>query len=446
MAEIGKHAAGLTGFPTPNEAAGLAGYLLLLFPDKEWAQYALGALDLLTVAYNWYEAGDLDTEEAAEAFRVIVQEAPYNTRSCQNPAGGKILRVAPNGHVQQLSDASEWEDPDGDYTIPPVPARTEGTPPDQICLAAKNAAHVLEVLYENVTDSFNDGLDQTEAATALTLTLIGLIGAEFAPITFALVTFFAIVFGVLYGLLEFIGADLWDTAFTNTIVCILQDCATNVDGVVTFDYDCFNNALAAQVNDFGLLFEQLRLFGQIQYLLLVIGGVDALNAAGATTAITDDDCSMCVEDHCFEIFLTEEDGSAHGLTMQGGTWVDGEGWYGNNYGVDNISDLFGYWQFPEVTTATVIEIEYYKPNGSGANDVTHFNYLYPTATGYSTVQIYQDPTNSISATKITRTYEPNQLLAGFGWDINSGASAGQIQMVKLTIRYSGDEIFGGDTC
>lgn len=289
----GKNAVGLTGFPTPNNAAGVAGYLLFLLEDKTYAQWILGGLEALGYAYNWYKSGELDPDEAAELFRKIVQDAPYNLKSCANPAGGRILRVSPTGKVQELSDANEWVDPTGDYEIPPVPARTDGSPPDQICLASKNAAHVLELLYENVTDSFNTGLDEAEAATALTLTLVSLIGAEFAPITFALVTFFGIVFSVLYGLLEFIGADLWDGDFTNTIVCILQECATNDAGVVTFDYTCFNDKLAAQVNIFDLTFEQLRLFGQIQYLLLVIGGVDALNHAGATTAITDDDCSFC---------------------------------------------------------------------------------------------------------------------------------------------------------
>jgi len=128
---------------------------------------------------------------------------------------------------------------------------------------------------------------------------VGLLGSEFAPITYALVTFFAVVFSVLYGILEFVGADLWDEDFTKALECILLNCATNVDGVVTFDWECFNNALAAQVTIVDLTFEQLRLFGQIEYLLLVIGGVDALNTAGATTAITDDDCSFCEAVWCY---------------------------------------------------------------------------------------------------------------------------------------------------
>lgn len=280
----------------------------------------------------------MSPEAAAETFRVIVQEAPYNLRTCPNPAGGKIFRVNSSGHVQEYNDAGEWQDPTGDATIPPVPEREGGTPEDQICLAAKNAAHVLELLYENVTDSFNEGLDEAEAATALTLSLIALIGAEFAPITFALVTFFSIVFSVLYGVLEFVGADLWDETFTQALVCILQGCAANTDGVVTFDWDCFEAALAKQTNVFDLTFEQLRLFGQIEYLLLVIGGVDALNAAGATTAITDDDCSGCAcTGTSVDFTLTDQGFALHAWDAYHAVGTYGGGFWNLDYYPNSIT-------------------------------------------------------------------------------------------------------------
>lgn len=290
MTEPGKYAPGLKGFPTPDAAADIAAYLLLLFPDQEWSQYALGALKTLTAEYNWYKSGSLDPAEAAEAFRAIVQDGPYNLRVCGNPDGGRIIRVSSSGRVEEYGDAGEWTDPTGDYAIPPVPERTGGTPEDQICLAAKNATNVLQQLYENITDSFTAGLSEAEALTALALGGAALIGIEFAPITLSIVTFFGWLFGVLYETLAFVGADLWESNFTSALICILRDCATNTDGVVTFDWDCFQAALAAQVNLFDLTFAQLRLFGQLQYLLAVVGGVDALNAAGATTAITDADC------------------------------------------------------------------------------------------------------------------------------------------------------------
>lgn len=75
---IGKFAPGLRGFPTPDAAAGGEGYLLFYFPDQLWAQYLLGACEPLQYGYNWYEAGSLQPDEAAEAFREIVDQAPYN--------------------------------------------------------------------------------------------------------------------------------------------------------------------------------------------------------------------------------------------------------------------------------------------------------------------------------------------------------------------------------
>lgn len=288
--------------------------------------------------YNWYEAGSMSPEDAAETFRVIVQDAPYNLRSCPNPAGGRIFRVNALGKVQELSDAGEWTDPTGDATIPPVPEREGGTPEDQICLAAKNATNVLQLVYENLTDSFNEGLDEAEAATALVLTIIGLIGAEFAPITFALVTFFSIVFSVLYGVLEFVGADLWNDDFTAAMVCILRECATNDAGVVTFDWDCFETALAKQTNVFDLTFEQLRLFGQIEYIMQVIGGVDALNAAGATTAITDDDCSECACTGTSVVFTTDDQGfSLHAWEGYAGVGTYGGGFWNVDYYPNSIT-------------------------------------------------------------------------------------------------------------
>lgn len=313
---------------------------MFYFDDKEWAQFLLGAAKVLGDPFNWYEAGDMSTDEAAEAFRVIVQDAPYNLRSCPNPAGGRIFRVNALGKVQELSDAGEWTDPTGDATIPPVPERSGGTPEDQICLAAKNATNVLQLLYENLTDSFNSHLDEAEAATALVLTIISLIGAEFAPITFALVTFFSVVFSVLYGVLEFVAADLWDDTFTKALMCILRDCATNDAGVVTFDWDCFQAALAHQTNVFDLTFEQLRLFGQIEYLLQVIGGVDALNAAGATTAITDDDCSGCACTGTSVNFGVSDQGFVATLGNYA-TDIFGTGWYAETSGGQNKIAISG---------------------------------------------------------------------------------------------------------
>jgi len=73
-----KNAQGLRGFPTPDEAAD-DGYLVFRLPrENDWAGLLLGAAEALTSYYNFYESGDLSPEDAADRWRVIVQEAPYN--------------------------------------------------------------------------------------------------------------------------------------------------------------------------------------------------------------------------------------------------------------------------------------------------------------------------------------------------------------------------------
>lgn len=86
MAPNGKYAQGLRGFPTPNYVPVVDGYILFRLPaNNEWAGLLLGAAGLLANPYNWYQWGDMLPDEAAEAFREIVNDAPYNTIEQQMP-------------------------------------------------------------------------------------------------------------------------------------------------------------------------------------------------------------------------------------------------------------------------------------------------------------------------------------------------------------------------
>jgi len=179
-------------------------------------------------------------------------------------------------------------------------------------------------------------LDEAEAISALIAAFVGVVGFAIAPITFGIYAFFLPIFGLLYTALEFLIADLWDEAVTNQLVCILKGCAVDDAGVVTFDYDCFWQQLNEQVNAFSLSDLQLRLYGQIIYLLYFIGGADGLNLAGGTTAITDDDCSDCACD----VFL---------VATAGGGIVENMG--GNHWRVTsthNVHDSFGIISVDEV--------------------------------------------------------------------------------------------------
>jgi hypothetical protein len=262
--------------------------------DSVWLALVSGALTELTKPYNWQKFGTLTVQETVDKMQAIVDDyyaSPCG--SCTTPGGYRVIRINSDGHIEQLNSSGEWEASTDEYHLPLPDARSGGTADDQMCLAAKNAVNVLQQLYENISDSYNDGLDEAEAVTALIFAIVTIVGFEAAPITWGVTAFFAPIFSALYSALEFVFADLWDASVSAQITCFLRLCATNDAGVVTFDYACFNRQLNSLADSFSLTETQLRLYIQISYLLYFIGGIDGLNLAGATTAITDDDCSDC---------------------------------------------------------------------------------------------------------------------------------------------------------
>jgi hypothetical protein len=108
MTEPGKNAPGLEGFPTPNAADEIPSYLLFLFPDSTWSQYILGACRALVYDYNWYEAGDLQPDEASEQFRALVQQAPYNLQPQEIPAPYWDEDTADDADDEMQRDTQIW--------------------------------------------------------------------------------------------------------------------------------------------------------------------------------------------------------------------------------------------------------------------------------------------------------------------------------------------------
>lgn len=289
----GKNAPGLRGFPTPDDMAPDGGYVVFRVPkDNQWAGLILGAAQLLSYSYNFYEWGDMTPDEAAEAFRVIVDQAPYETCGCVYPNGKRILRLNGDGHVEQLTDG-EWTEPTDDYTIPPVPARTEPTCEERRCLAAANCAHVLEVLYETVADAVAEGADEAEALAVLIGAAIIIIGGWLGLVLAALVTAIVGAFVSFVELASLLVSDLWTAEFTEALRCMLYRCSVCDGDVIHFDFQCVREEMANYTDILDPNFiTNLRLFGQVDFILNVIG-VDGLDAAGATTAIETADCSDC---------------------------------------------------------------------------------------------------------------------------------------------------------
>jgi hypothetical protein len=99
----GKEFPGQKGFPTPDDTPAEQGYLLFEFPDSnDWAGLLLGAADALTYAYNFYNWGEMLPEEASEAWRLIVNQAPYNL----------IERDVPAPYWDNPEDVDDEEPPD----------------------------------------------------------------------------------------------------------------------------------------------------------------------------------------------------------------------------------------------------------------------------------------------------------------------------------------------
>jgi len=303
----GKQFPGQKGFPTPNDMPPDGGYVVFRIPkSNEWAGLILGAAQALAKDYNFYEWGDLSPFEAAEKFRQIVNQAPYEQCGCTYPNGSRVLRLNSTGHIEQLTDG-EWTEPTDDYTIPPVPAREEPTCDERRCLAAANAANVLQQLYEEVSDAIAAGADNAEALAVLIGVAVVVIGGWLGLVLAALVT--AIV-GAFVGFVELaamLGEDVWGTDFTDKLKCYLYDCASCDGDVVHFDFQCVRENMATYVDVLDINFiTNLRLFGQVDFILNVIGA-DGLDAAGATTAITEDDCNECGNAYQWDFTVSSAD-------------------------------------------------------------------------------------------------------------------------------------------
>lgn len=372
---------------------------LFIPASSEWLALVSGALTELTQPYNWQQQGAVTVAQAVAVMQVMVN-AYYGgcapCVACTTPGGYHILRLNPDsGHVEELADDGTWQTPSGDYAISPVPARMDSDP---ICLAAANCVNVLQQIYENITDSFSSELSTAEAYIALATFLASLIAPEFAPITFAIGAFFLAVFAAVYATVEFLTADLWDTNFTKALTCILIDCATNDAGVVTFDYQCVEKALYAQINIFDLTETQLRLYGQVSFLISSIGGADGLNLAGATTAITEYDCSFCDDTWCYQ-WDTNADLLSEGAVQ------------------DFATDVSNFWHL-DTSAFTLVRAEFpYCMGGGGGSAVA----MWPTPDFSDVWALYSGLTaGCYDFDSDPLAVEPVSVTTGIAWGCNSG--------------------------
>jgi hypothetical protein len=339
----------------------------LFIPDSsDWLAIVSGAILPLTREWNWEQFGTLTPAECAQRMQVMMEQYyDEDCGGCELPSGGKVIRIGEGGFFEELC-GDAWCPPTGDYAVPPVPARGEPTPEENICLAAKNAAAVLAEVYETMLDDYENDIDWQIAMTGFVAQVAASILPAIALLSASFLGIAAGIFGAFYTAMEFLTEDVWDSEFTAKLVCILQYCASESAGVVTFDYDCFMHELQFHTDVSDPSFGEIRLLGQIWYIMQFIG-IDGLNLAGATTAITDPTCDGC--DYWCQMFDYTTTPSLEDWTQYlKGDWTGTE-WQGVNSTVGSSGGQYNLsagvqWDWATPTEITRIEVNTTMAKGS----------------------------------------------------------------------------------
>jgi len=307
---------------TPDELPEATDCRSLLIPDStDWLALVSGAISELIKPYNWQQQGSVTPEQAAQAM--FDMWLSFVESECGGGSCRVIFRVGITGIIEQSEDGGDtWTAPTGDAEVPAVPAREEPTAEERICLAAANAANVLAQTYEAMLDAWTLDQSVTYGQSVFVATMAGLIGVWLGIISVGAINLALGIFATAYEILSNLATDAWDAPFNRDLTCLLREVANEADGVVTFDFqefqDGLNNIAASNVLETSLL------IGQIKYMLLWIGA-DGLNHAGATTAITDYDCSVCAQT-TWSYTFNFTDGELEGWVVTVGTVDAVNGW------------------------------------------------------------------------------------------------------------------------
>jgi len=413
--------------------------------SSDWLAVVSGALLELTKTYNWEQVDGISVADAVNRSVAMINEYYAGCPGCNTqPGGARIIRIGADGHLEQVSeDGSTWEPATGDYAYPPVPARPDD-PPNAMCLASKNAENVLHQVYEQLAHYFAEELTPAQALTALIAWLITTFEIGAGTILFALAAWILPVLGLVWSALEYLTVDLWDENFTKAFTCTLLDCANDTDGVVTFDWDCIEHALYAAAVSFGINEVQLRLYAQINYIIWILGGVDALNTAAATTEITDDDCSFCHPTNwCYLWNFESSDGNW--VIQDGGVYVEAVGWE-SVYVAENVYTCAIYAECPFGCAATANEVRVWVDWSQGLGDPADtFVALYDEVSGGSIALMapYVQLVDGLHE-YVFDTSEYG-MFNGLLWHIGSNNDPGGFVTVK-SVQASGDAptpVFGG---
>jgi len=426
-------------FPTPADIPEDTGCRTFRVPsDPAWFALLMGAILPLTDPENYQQFdGGISAETTAEIFSDIIETTYENAEggceACIMPGGGSVVRIGADGHFEELID-SEWLPPAGDNTVPPVPPREGGTDEDKRCLAAANATNTMKILYETLADDYAAGLTLAEAISHFIAVVAAIIflpgGLIAAAIALALV-----LFRVVYETAAFVTADYWTAEFDDKFQCALYECASvDGEGVVTFDFECFQTELSAAINAIADPFEVV-LWGQVQAMLMFLG-VDGLNLAGATTAIPTADCDVC-DEKCFFLDFRVTNGSGLGVTIVEGSYTGGTGIVGTFANSSSARVLTMYWAFGATVEVTRLKSLYTKTGGAGGSNVNRLVALVSPVTGYASTFHSWDTTN-FYATLGEKELIVGANLDGVGYNLNTGSAVFDDTLHGLWVYYKGD--------
>lgn len=336
--------------------------------STDWLAIVSGALTELTKRHNWEQFGTVTVEEAVERMELMLLAYYDGCDTCAIPGGGVVTQLDELGRWRML-DGGDWVVPYGDATIPSLPAIDAPTELERRCLAAKNAANVLKILYEELTDGWVAELTSAELITTMAeiLTIrvgiwLGVLAGWQGLLLFGL-------FQIFYDMMEFVTADVWTSEFDEKLICMLLYHAGNVGDTVVFSFNAFREDLLLQTNWFEPSFSDIRLMAQIQYMLQFIGS-EGLNHAGATTDIIDANCEDCTEGHCYIWdFTTSDGGWAIVNPPDRGEYSSGNGWLAHYNDEPPNNNVAVYIQFLTSSGGQISRlcITYDCVPGSGAN-------------------------------------------------------------------------------
>lgn len=414
---------------------------LLIPASSDWLAIFSGALTELSKEWNWEQQG-ITVDEALAVVAEVINGyyAGCETSGCTLPGGYPPFRLDENGNIQELVNG-EWVTPEGIYTLPPTPARTEPTEQERRCLAAANAAAVFAQLYEELSDGFQEGMTFQQWTEFLTATLIGLLGAVFGLVTAPLIAIGILIVGVIYEVIEFITADVWTTEFTEMFQCLLYECASDDADVIHFNFPCVLEKLSRVTDIFDPTFAQIRLFGQIAYIMQFLGA-QSLDAMGATTAVETADCDACAPSLWCRIsdWLAEEDGYVSGYPglcpPYCSDWVLGQGWVPTG----SPAEFNGFQRTFDPITVTAFHLNWTGSGGAATAQISIELYLSGTQVGVWASNESGDDGEIIVNDIATLA---DQIVIGG----NNLVGAGTFAFTSIEVVYSAVEpVLGDDNC